>query len=261
MNSTYIWTRETNDPPDFVLQKSKIHGDGNPSPPVGVLGLGQQEGKGSIHFNQAGVFHVIALDAQNTQQEPFFKTTLTVQANPTTTAMNQPTGGSLGQGNDDGSGNNGAQATGTTVAGPSSNSNDPVASTSASCILGALVLLALLGLVLFWLRRREEKRTGPVKSHLDGRGTTVSRAAREGAIDPFTLPQSINRSRNTREKKSMMVLSPVQSSRRFDDHYREGAAGMRVESRRDPQQQDAGAEENMKSEEESVDRPPTYVSR
>jgi len=86
---------------------------------------------------------------------------------------------------------------------------------------------------------------GLVESYPDERGPTVNQAAKEGSIYSLTLPQPI--------------LNPVRSSKEFDvDHHQEGTAGMRAELR---QQQNAETEQSMKFEEESVDRPPTYVSR
>ncbi|KAK7440816.1 hypothetical protein VKT23_016894 [Stygiomarasmius scandens] len=116
-----------------------------------------------------------------------------------------------------------------------------------SSVLGALALLVSLGLVLIWLRRGEERCMDLAESYPDERGPTVNQAAKdpEESIYSLTLPQPIP--------------NPVRSSKEFDiDHHQEGIAGMRAELR---QQQNAETEQSMKFEEESVDRPPSYVSR
>ncbi|THU78730.1 hypothetical protein K435DRAFT_737445 [Dendrothele bispora CBS 962.96] len=103
--NNFTWTRNSSDPADFYLRKVKLDGDDGPSQPSGPVALPSldgQSGQGTIHFKEAGVFAIQAIDTQNPNKGPFYTTQITVQVNPNATSNGQSSGNGSGQGNSQG---------------------------------------------------------------------------------------------------------------------------------------------------------------
>ncbi|KAK7437231.1 hypothetical protein VKT23_018673 [Stygiomarasmius scandens] len=126
-------------------------------------------------------------------------------------------------------------------------------------ILGAVIFLVILGLALFWIRRIRRRKQNLTRSAHPGSETTTSpdqlsaESERESPAMQGTLSPSIilhTDGAQTIERKGLGIVP----------NLRENTIGLHPQ---DAQQSDASthAEEDIRFEEESVDKPPSYTSR
>ncbi|KAK7437227.1 hypothetical protein VKT23_018669 [Stygiomarasmius scandens] len=127
-------------------------------------------------------------------------------------------------------------------------------------VLGVVIFLVILGLVLFWIRRTRRRKQNHPRPAYPGPETTTNpdqrsaepereSPAMQGTLSPLTVIRITDNAKTIERKKRAIV-----------PHRRESTIGMQVQ---DAQQSDplAHDREDIRFEEESIDRPPSYTSR